>query len=90
MKVPHPTLHFCRPYMRSLPLILSHRLMYGIRGEQRCEQEKVGESMYKGKGVTGPLTIYVFIMHDLKREKSDNQFITGIITISSIGFLIYA
>lgn len=37
--------------------------------------EKWGESMYKGKGVTGPLTIYVFIMRDLKREKSDNQFI---------------
>lgn len=64
--------------------------MYGVRGEQRCEQEKVGESMYKGKGVTGPLTIYVFIMHDLKWEKSDNPFITGIITISSSGLLIYA
>lgn len=46
--------------------------------------------MYKGKGVTGPPTIYVFIMRDLKREKSDNQFITEIITISSAGLLIYA
>lgn len=27
------------------------------------------EEMYKGKDVTGPLAIYVFIMRDLKREK---------------------
>lgn len=42
--------------------------MYGVRGEQRYAKGKVGE-MYKGKDVTGPLAIYVFIMRDLKREK---------------------
>lgn len=43
-----------------------------------------GVSRYKGKAVTGPLTIYVFITCDPEREKSDDQFITGIITISSV------
>lgn len=60
--------HSCKLYTRNLPLILSYRLMYGVRGEQRYAKGKVGE-MYKGKDVTGPLAIYVFIMRDLKREK---------------------
>lgn len=64
--------------------------MYGVRDAQRYGKGKVGE-MYKGKDVTGPLAIYVFIIRDLKREKkSDNQFITEIITISSTRLLIYA
>lgn len=34
--------HFCKLYTRSLPLILSYRLMYDVRGEQRYAKGKVG------------------------------------------------
>ena len=49
-----------------------------------------GVDVEGGWRCNGTPMIHVFIMRDLKREKSDNQFITEIITISSGWLLIYA
>jgi len=48
------------------------------------------DSVYKGKDVTGPPAIRVFIRCDPERAGGDDRFITGIITISSVCLSIHA